>query len=369
MTDEGRRGLSGFAAEARAWVQGTRGRVPSYARLVDEMLAFLDEPAGTPVRDALEQAWGRRDFEASYHRPLLLFAALRAEALDEGPGHPLWEGIAAEPPRAETVTRAAVAAALAPERLRMYARLATRSVQTNETSRAVAWLWPAHLLGAGDGGRPLALVDVGASAGLNLIADHLPAPWTDPAGVPLPVVRAPLTLLRLGFDRSPLDVRDADAVAWLEACIWPGEPHRLDRLRAAAAAMRSARASHVPLRLERAEAAEIPALLEAHTRSLPPHTLVIVYQTVFIEYLSPAAAAAYVGGMRRWLGHAPAAVWIELELGEQPSAQYPASLRATARDAAGQLRTLPLARCSYHPSVVAPAADAVAELQAALYGR
>jgi hypothetical protein len=102
---------------------------------------------------------------------------------------------------------------------------------------------------------------------------------------------------------------------------------------------------------------------------LPPHTLVVVHQTVFIEYLSPASLAAYVGGMRRWLAHVPAAVWLELELGERPSAQYPASIRATFRDAAGQLRTLPLARCGYHPSVVEPDPAPVAELQAALHGR
>jgi hypothetical protein len=366
MPDDGRRGLNGFAGEARAWVQGVRGRVPSYARLVDEALAFLDEPAGEPVREALEQAWGPRAFEASYHRPLLLFAAMRAEALADGPTHPLWPAVAAEPPRPETVTRATVAAALAPERLRMYARLATRSVQTNETSRAVAWLWPAHLLGADDGRRPVALIDVGASAGLNLVADRLPAPWTQPDGALLPVVHSPSALLRVGFDRAPLDVRDEDAVAWLEACVWPGEPHRLERLRDAVAAMRAAYASYLPVRLERAEAAAIPALIEAHTRSLPPHTLVLVYQTVFIEYLSPPAAAAYVTGLRRWLARTPAAVWLELELGPQPSMEYPASLTATVRLPGGDLRAFPIARTGYHPSVVMPDPAAVFALQAAV---
>src|SRR4029453_9011791 len=106
-------------------------------------------------------------------------------ALEEGTGHPLWPAIAAEPPSRQGITRAALMAALAPERYAAYARFAARSVQTNETSRAVAWLWPAHLLGADGGGRPLALVDLGASAGLNLVGDQLPAIWTDGAGARL----------------------------------------------------------------------------------------------------------------------------------------------------------------------------------------
>ena len=57
-------------------------------------------------------------------------------------------------------------------------------MKTNETSRALAWLWPASLAG---GGRRIALADVGASAGLNLVADALPNPWTTEDGSPLEV--------------------------------------------------------------------------------------------------------------------------------------------------------------------------------------
>ena len=124
------------------------------------------------LRRRLEAPWSGRRFEATYERPLLMLATLRASALEEGVSHPLWAAIAAEPPSRQAVNRASVLAALSPERHFMYSRFAQRAVQTNETSRAVAWLWPAHLLGADDGGRPLALVDLGASAGLNLIGDR-----------------------------------------------------------------------------------------------------------------------------------------------------------------------------------------------------
>src|SRR5262249_48846476 len=151
--------------------------------------------------------------------------------------------------RPEAATRAALAEALAAAPARLHVDLATRAVQTNETSRAVAWLWPAWLAGCGAsgegqlagpspsregrnpsegsevvaGGRPLALADVGCSGGLNLIADALPRPWKDPAGQSVPTAARVRALGRLGLDARPLDVgRDLD-VAWLRACIWPGE--------------------------------------------------------------------------------------------------------------------------------------------------
>jgi hypothetical protein len=339
--------MQSFAEDIRALVGG--GRVPSHQRIGQELLAILDQDAA--VRDAIEEAWRGRSFPASYARPLLLLAALRADALIEGPTHPLWPAIAEEPPRPETVTRAAVVAALSPRRAALYQRLRTRSVQTNETSRAVAWLWPAHLVARG----PLTLVDVGASAGLNLVADQLPAPWTLPDGTPVPVseVTAPV---RIGFDATPLDVTDPESMAWLEACVWPGEPHRLERLRAAGAAMRAARLGPNPPRVMQALAQDIPA-------ALPRTGLVLAYQTVFIDYVEPAARAAYVEGMRAWLAAAPSALWVELESGAQATPEWPAVIRATTRGP-DSLETLVLARCAFHPSVIDPDPGAVARLRA-----
>jgi hypothetical protein len=60
--------------------------------------------------------------------------------------------------------------------------VATRRVQTNEVGRC-ACLLPAFTLAAGmAGGRPLALVEVGASAGLNLLFDRYAYDYGD--GVP-----------------------------------------------------------------------------------------------------------------------------------------------------------------------------------------
>jgi hypothetical protein len=354
--------LAGFGEDLRRWRRMTAGRVASYERVIEEMLELL---ADLSVRGSLEKAWCERTFETHYHRPLLLFAALRADAMAEGSTHPLWPALVAEPPRAEAVTADTLRAALAPERRALWERLRTHSVQTNETSRAVAWLWPAHLLGASARARPLAVVDVGASAGLNLIADRLPAPWTDGTGQPLPVAHEPDVRLRLGLDRSPLDVKDDGAMKWLEACVWPGEPERLERLRLAVAAMRSATGEPRPPRLEAVDATEIPARIDAQTRGQEAGTLIVAYQTVFIDYVPAAARAHYVGGMEHWLSRTPGAVWIQLEASTLPHPPLPLALRATLRGHTRTVRTVLLGHCDYHPTAIAPDPAGIAALRAA----
>ena len=184
-----RRGLDAFHEDADAWRAAVGARARVYDRLLAAAAEIFDQSAGgleEAARARVEAAWRERRFSAGYDRPLLLMAALRAEALRAGPRHPLYEAIAATDVRPEAATREALATALADAPPRLYAELATRRVQTNETSRAVAWLWPAALAGCADGKRPLALFDVGCSAGLNLCAERLPAPWRDPAGAPIP---------------------------------------------------------------------------------------------------------------------------------------------------------------------------------------
>jgi hypothetical protein len=347
-------GLAGFEADAAKWIRMVGSRVPSYVRLLQELLVLMsDEEKGPVIRRRLEAPWAGRKFEATYERPLLMLATLRASALEEGESHPLWPAIAAEPPSRQIINRESVLAALTPERHFMYKRFAQRAVQTNETSRAVSWLWPAHLLGADDGARPLALVDLGASAGLNLVGDKLPAIWTDGAGAPFPVVQAPDVRMRLGLDARPLDAADDAAVAWLKACIWPGEPQRVARLQAAVAAFREQTSAPVRPHVEQVDAEQMPARLDAATRDLPPDTVVMAYQTIVIEYLPAEVRRAYVDGMHSWLVQSPRrALWIELELTREPSRHSPAELRASFRGKDWDLHSVVLARCGYHPAAV-----------------
>ncbi|QNO37965.1 DUF2332 family protein [Protaetiibacter sp. SSC-01] len=130
--------------------------------------------------------------------------------------------------------------------------LPRRRVQTNEPGRCVPLLVAlAHIPG------PIALVELGASAGLCLLPDRYGYRFRTPdgeAGVALgdgsPVLEARLDAVlvpdalpdirwRRGVDLAPLDARDADDARWLEASLPPDRPERRERLRAALAAARA----------------------------------------------------------------------------------------------------------------------------------
>lgn len=119
-----------------------------------------------------------------------------------------------------------------------------RSTQTNEPARIGAFI---PLLARIDG--PIALIEVGASAGLCLYPDRYrvqydDGPWLGPETSPVTIrvhtsgtVRVSPTNIdigwRAGIDLNPLDVNHADDVAWLKACVWPEHHDRLRRLEGA----------------------------------------------------------------------------------------------------------------------------------------
>ena len=365
-----RSGIDGFEADLAEQRRYLAVRVPAYEQVLARVQeAIGGDPEGDVAR-RLTKAWARRSFHAVYDRPLLLLASIRFDALAEGPGHPLWRAVAASDPDPAAAPAEAVAAALdrAPARARLWHALTRRHVQTNEVSRAVAWLWPAALLAAG---RPLALCDLGASAGLNLVADQLDLAWSLPDGGPLPVARGPRVVRRLGLDLRPLDPSREEDAAWLRACVWPGQHTRLARLDAAILAFRAARTLPAPPVLEQVEASDMPARLAelalAGEPAAPDAPLWLAYQSSMREYLGPSREP-YLEGMRRWLERMPIgrAVWIELE---EPAAgaskERPAALIAHARRRGGLLEQV-IARCDFHPTVVAPDPAGVRALQDAM---
>jgi len=114
-----------------------------------------------------------------------------------------------------------------------------RSTQTNEPGRSAVFQSVIALI-AQRGHSSINLVDVGTSAGINLHFDQFPVQEKDD-GDPLtlicrdetPIDRSlplPEVLSRVGIDPSPLDLSVDDDRLWLQACLWPEEPRRMDRL-------------------------------------------------------------------------------------------------------------------------------------------
>ncbi len=357
-----RTGLEGLDSDLAHQRSSVAPRCPPYERVLALLPSVLAGPAGR----FLAAAWRGRRFNVWWGRPLLLLAALRNDALKEGPSHPLWRGIAAPDPTPDAVTEEALRVALDGAREGVFDSLAHRAVQTNETSRAVAWLWPAAIAGAGEGGRTVALADVGASAGLNLVADALPSIWTDRAGEPLEIAKNVRAVSRMGLDPSPIDAASEDGARWLRACVWPGDGAREARLEEALAAFRAARTRLDAPVLVPVAAANVPARLDLLSAS-DAATLVIAYQTVVRDYLDPAERREYEAGMRNWLGTQPAgrALWVELEP-ENDGADLMGSIVAHVRAPRGELRDLELGRCELHPSWVERRPAGEAELRALL---
>ncbi len=145
-------------------------------------------------------------------------------------------------------------------------RLRTRRVQTNEIGRVGLLLPGLHHIAA-TVGRPLATVELGASAGLNLLWPLVEADYGDQRTGPLmPAVqlrcasrgarlplhrRPPASGLRLGVDSHPLDLADDTTLRWLDALIWPEDDDRRHRLRQGARAAR-----RHPVAVERADLRE-----------------------------------------------------------------------------------------------------------------
>lgn len=167
------------------------------------------------------------------------------------------------------------------------ATVMARATQTNEVGR-LATLVPVLALVEG----PLALVEVGASAGLCLFPDRYDYAWpplgglrgsggpvlTAQASGPLPLpVRHPEVAWRAGIDLNPLDVTDPDATAWLENLVWPEQDGRGERLRAAIDVARQ----DPPLLVRGDLLDRLPDLLE----QAAPHGTPVVLHSAVVAYL------------------------------------------------------------------------------------
>jgi hypothetical protein len=169
-----------------------------------------------------------------------------------------------------------------------------RSTQTNEAGRCAALLPVLALLP-----QPLALLEVGTSAGLCLLPDHYsydygrqalgPAervadrpvfPCHADANTPLPAT-LPNVIWRAGLDISPLDVNDFDQMEWLETLVWPEQTDRLARLRAA---VQIARAN-----LPRIVRGDLTRDLPLLVKEAPRDATLVVFHTAVLTYVPDQA--------------------------------------------------------------------------------
>jgi hypothetical protein len=269
--------------------QECRGSSPLYERL---SLAAARDPE---VLGLLAAA------QPSQRRPNLLFAAVHYLLLLGDP-HPLgrfYPSLGAE--RAWGDPWPAFRDFALSRRPELQALIARRHTQTNEVRRSAA-LYPAIALAAWELGEPVAILEAGAAAGLNLLFDRY---WFDygaagTAGDPASPVRAccqlrggrrppnpqraPQVVARLGIDAHPLDVRDADQVLWLRSLVWPEHRDRVQLLERAIAVVR-----RDPPPLARGR---LPEAVTEAAAGIAPDRPLVVFHSATLAYLAPRSGTA-----------------------------------------------------------------------------
>jgi hypothetical protein len=254
--------------------------------LMERLMAGLADrlTPGDPVSDKV-LAWPGDPSSMAASVPLRLAGGLHALVLSGQ--DPVLAAAYAEPAADPTKT-ALAAIARHPDVLLHWL---TSPPQTNEVRRSAVLIAAAHWLTARFG-LPLVLSELGASAGLNLLWDHyaltigsqtfgpinptltLAPDWSGP---PPPLTR-PNILDRRGVDLNPL-APVTDSLRLL-AYIWPDQPDRLARTRAALGLTAN---QNPPV--DRADAAD---WLENRLARSTPGALNLIFHTVAWQYFPPA---------------------------------------------------------------------------------
>ncbi|MEJ1157344.1 DUF2332 domain-containing protein [Prosthecomicrobium sp. N25] len=194
----------------------------------------------------------------------------------------------------------------------------SRTTQTNECGRCAVLLPLLAQLR-----QPIAIIEVGAAAGLCLVPDlygydygrviiEAPEACRSIAPVlrcdaspstPLPT-GLPSIVWRAGLDIKPLDVWSAEDMAWLKTLVWPEQIERQARLDAAIEVAKSNL-----IRIERGDlASDLPRLAAA----APPGVPLIVFHTAVLAYVPDLVVREAFARTVRDLG----AIWISNEMPE-----------------------------------------------------
>lgn len=199
-----------------------------------------------------------------------------------------------------------------------------RPVQTNEVGRCAALL-PGLLAVAAETGLPLRLLEVGASAGLNLrwdsyryeAGDFSWGPPDSPLRIefelegrfeqPPPAVSV---VERRGCDESPVDPASEDGRLTLLSYVWPDQTGRVERALAAIEV-----AARVPVTVERAGAA---GWAVERLAAPAPGCATVVYHSIVMQYLPAGERESFIAALNeagdRASVEAPLA-WLRMEPG------------------------------------------------------
>lgn len=357
------------ARQIRNQLSFTRGYSPLYSALLNCCLEWLLAPeesierlgaehqeklvqVGTEIIDYASDT-SRSALEAS----LSFAAALHSFVLADEPRaaalRPYYATAGGDKNAADPGFESALLEVFAALSNELFARAKEWGVQTNESSRGLAWLLPASLLGV----ESAHLVELGASAGLNLYAEQRSFALVDSRGqtrmklgaaeqlqfeiattleaeLKWPSVStnwsAPELYSRAGVDLAPVDLNQGGAELGLAACIWGDQPQRLERLREGIELHRLAQSGKLEPRAQ-LEGARLPEDLEGFLgRALPVHPLgpVIVYNTYVTEYFNDVDERSLTRKMRdyarRWsMQHKLPWMWIRFEPPRQGEALAP----------------------------------------------
>lgn len=199
--------------------------------------------------------------------------------------------------------------------------LQTRITQTNEVRRC-SYLLPAFTeVYESAGRRPLALIDVGCSAGLHLLWDRYYYDYGQiQAGDPMAPVTISCELLgssapriptefppcafSLGIDLNPVDLADPVERRWFEALIWPDHAERRTLTEAAIGEL----LDHPP-RTVRGDAVEV---LAGQLKKVPPDTTLIVYHCHALCQARQEDIDAFGGILMAFSTHRPV-YWLSCE--------------------------------------------------------
>ena len=224
--------------------------------------------------------------------------------------------------------------------------------QTNEIARS-GMLLPGFLLIARETGLPLALHEIGSSAGLNLLFDRFhyrygDGEFGDPTSPvrlvpetlarPVPVDGVVDVVARNGSDIAPINTENSTDRLRLRSYVWADQAVRLQRLDAAIGL-----AGTAPFALEKADAA---SFLRKRLATRREGEAFVLFHSIVWQYLPAATKASIVGDLGEAgfaASKAAPIAWLRME--PLATTDKHAMLSLTKWPGGG---TRHLARCDYH---------------------